>query len=111
VLFVLRGHRWCEAPGGPWLGPALAGELVDLGWHRREFPLRHSFAYTVVTPDDATSLGCVYPYPREGAPIGAAADVFLGLRYGAAADPVGRWDRQVGPPTTGTGPDRSSRRR
>jgi hypothetical protein len=39
--------------------------LVDLGWHQREFDLRRSFAYTVVTPDESRVLGCVYLNPSE----------------------------------------------
>ena len=39
--------------------------LVDLGWHEREFTLRRSFAYTVVAPDESAVLGCVYLNPSE----------------------------------------------
>jgi hypothetical protein len=39
--------------------------LVDLGWHEREFTLRRSFAYTVVAPDETQVLGCVYLDPSE----------------------------------------------
>jgi hypothetical protein len=39
--------------------------LVDLGWHQKEFELRRSFAYTVVAPDESQVLGCVYLYPSE----------------------------------------------
>jgi hypothetical protein len=39
--------------------------LVDLGWHQKEFDLRRSFAYTVVTPDESRVLGCVYLNPSE----------------------------------------------
>jgi hypothetical protein len=39
--------------------------LVDLGWHQKEFELRRSFAYTVVAPDESEVLGCVYLYPSE----------------------------------------------
>ncbi len=37
--------------------------LVDLGWHQKEFELRRSFAYTVVAPDESQVLGCVYVNP------------------------------------------------
>ena len=33
--------------------------LVDLGWHQKEFQLRRSFAYTVVKPDESQVIGCV----------------------------------------------------
>jgi hypothetical protein len=39
--------------------------LVDLGWHQKEFALRRSFAYTVVAPDESRVLGCVYLDPSE----------------------------------------------
>jgi hypothetical protein len=42
---------------------SLRENLVDLGWHEREFTLRRSFAYTVVAPDETQVLGCVYLNP------------------------------------------------
>jgi hypothetical protein len=45
--------------------PTVAHNLVDLGWHQKEFELRRSFAYTVVAPDESVVLGCVYLYPSE----------------------------------------------
>ena len=39
--------------------------LVDLGWHQREFTERHSFAYTVLSPNDHECIGCCYIYPSE----------------------------------------------
>jgi hypothetical protein len=39
--------------------------LVDLGWHQKEFALRRSFAYTVVAPDESRVLGCVYLDPSD----------------------------------------------
>lgn len=50
--------------GSSWPdGLTLEDNLVDLGWHQREFRLRHSFAYTVVSPDGKRCLGCCYIYP------------------------------------------------
>ena len=43
----------------------VAENLVDLGWHQKEFQLRRSFAYTVVAPDESQVLGCVYVNPSE----------------------------------------------
>lgn len=77
---------------GTWPeGLTLEDNLIDLGWHQREFRLRHSFAYTVVSPDGARCLGCCYIYPpsttdfdadayywARQSRIGAAADVLLG---------------------------------
>jgi hypothetical protein len=52
------------APQPPFV-PTVAQNLVDLGWHQKEFELRRSFAYTVVAPDESEVLGCVYLYPSE----------------------------------------------
>jgi hypothetical protein len=43
----------------------VAENLVDLGWHQKEFELRRSFAYTVVAPDESQVLGCVYVTPSD----------------------------------------------
>lgn len=54
------------APDGTLRGsPTLTREqnLIDLGWHEKEFQLRRSFAYTVLAPDESRVLGCVYVYP------------------------------------------------
>ena len=39
--------------------------LVDLGWHQKEFETRRSFAYTMVAPDESQVLGCVYVDPSD----------------------------------------------
>jgi hypothetical protein len=60
------------APDGrddPWSETTLEENLVDLGWHQKEFELRRSFAYTVVTPDESRVLGCVYLYPSDEADV------------------------------------------
>lgn len=53
---------------GEWPeGLTLEQNLIDLGWHQKEFQRRRSFAYTVVTPDESRVVGCVYIYPtRKG---------------------------------------------
>jgi len=61
--------------------------LVDLGWHQKEFELRRSFAYTVVAPDESEVLGCVYVDPSES----HDARVRLWVRrsaYDAGLDPL-----------------------
>ena len=52
--------------------------LIDLGWHQREFTLRHSFAYTVMSPDEHLCLGCCYIYPSESEAFDA--QVFYWIR-------------------------------
>ena len=40
--------------------------LADLGWHEVEFSLRHSFAYTVLSPKNREEvIGCCYIYPSD----------------------------------------------
>ena len=43
----------------------VAENLVDLGWHQKEFQVRRSFAYTIVAPDESRVLGCAYIEPSE----------------------------------------------
>ena len=43
----------------------LEQNLVDLGWHQKEFQNRSSFAYAVMDPADKCELGCVYVNPSK----------------------------------------------
>lgn len=43
----------------------LEQDLIDLGWHQKEFQRRRSFAYTVMSLDESTCLGCVYIDPSQ----------------------------------------------
>lgn len=52
--------------GGAWPeGMTLEENLVDLGWHQKEFQRRTSFAFTVVALDESRVLGCVYINPTR----------------------------------------------
>ena len=53
-------------------------DLIDLGWHQKEFQRRTSFAYTVMNTEESQCLGCVYidPTPK----IGYDAEVYLWVR-------------------------------
>ncbi|MGB8700490.1 MAG: hypothetical protein WCD18_13830 [Thermosynechococcaceae cyanobacterium] len=44
---------------------SLEQDLIDLGWHQKEFQRRTSFAYTVMSLDEQRCLGCVYFYPTD----------------------------------------------
>lgn len=44
---------------------SLEQDLIDLGWHQKEYQRRTSFAYTVMSLDEKTCLGCVYLYPTN----------------------------------------------
>ncbi len=75
-------------------GLTLEGNLIDLGWHQKEHGLRHSFAFTVVSPDGERCLGCCYIFPSSDpafdvdarywarqSRIGDPADVALGEAF------------------------------
>ena len=72
-------------PDSGWpAGLTLRQNLIDLGWHEKEFQNRSSFAYTMVAPDESQVLGCVYFYPTEKA--GYDTEVFLWVRDGEVAN-------------------------
>jgi len=56
------------SPADDWPHPdmSLHQDMVDLGWHQREFEMRRSFAYTVMALDESHCLGCVYIYSAKG---------------------------------------------
>lgn len=71
-------------PGGKWpVGLTLEQNLIDLGWHQKEFQLRRSFAYTVVHPSGSRVVGCVYIEPTRKR--GHDAEVFLWARQSELA--------------------------
>jgi len=57
---------------------SLEQDLIDLGWHQKEFQKRSSFAYTMMSLDEAECLGCIYIYPTEIP--GKDAEVYLWVR-------------------------------
>ncbi len=57
----LRTVFW---PDDDWpQGLRLEQNIIDLGWHQKEFQRRTSFAYTVVDLDESQVLGCMYIHP------------------------------------------------
>ncbi len=53
-------------PSGDWPeGLTFEQDLIDLGWHQKEFQRRRSFAYTVVNPSESMVTGCVYINPTR----------------------------------------------
>jgi len=71
-------------PGGKWpRGLTLEQNLIDLGWHQKEFQTRRSFAYTVVTPSESRVVGCVYIVPTRKS--GHDAEVYLWARQSELA--------------------------
>ncbi|MDJ0656139.1 MAG: hypothetical protein QNJ40_18395 [Xanthomonadales bacterium] len=66
-------------------GLTLEQNLIDLGWHQKEFQTRRSFAYTVVTLDETRVVGCVYIDPTRKR--GYDAEVYLWARDAAIGSP------------------------
>tara|TARA_B100000780_G_scaffold265992_1_gene221882 strand:+ start:1189 stop:1761 length:573 start_codon:yes stop_codon:yes gene_type:complete len=54
-------------PNSTWPEADLTFEqdLIDLGWHQKEFQNRSTFAYTVVSLDEKRVLGCIYINPTN----------------------------------------------
>lgn len=66
-------------PNGSWpKGLTLEQNLIDLGWHQKEFQRRSSFAYTVVSLTEDRVLGCVYIDPTRKS--GYDAEVYFWAR-------------------------------
>lgn len=40
-------------------------DLIDLGWHQKEFQRRSSFTYTVVRLDESEVIGSIYIFPTD----------------------------------------------
>lgn len=74
--------------GSIWpVGLTVEENLVDLAWHQREFTIRHSFAFTVLSHDEERCLGCCYIYPPSDPAFDAAAFYWARQsRIGDAAD-------------------------
>ena len=53
-----NGVSWPE-------GLTIEQNLIDLGWHQKEFQRRRSFAFTVTDLDGDRVLGCVYINPTR----------------------------------------------
>ena len=59
-------------PGDDWpVGLTIEQDLIDLGWHQKEFQRRSSFAFTVMNFDESECLGCVYIYPSDNSKFDA----------------------------------------
>jgi hypothetical protein len=56
----------------------LEQDLIDLGWHQKEFQQRRSFAYTVVRLDESQVLGCLYINPTTKSVYDA--NIFMWIR-------------------------------
>ncbi len=76
-----REHLWSRF-GVIWGWPSedmtIEQNIVDLGWHQKEFQLRSSFDYAVMSLDERRLLGCVYVDPPHQ--DGTDADVWYWAR-------------------------------
>lgn len=71
-------HLQATFSSGSWpIGLTLEQNLIDLGWHQKEFQRRTSFAYTVVSLDEDRVLGCLYIYPFNIGGYDATASMWV----------------------------------
>jgi len=78
-----RAQLWeLFGPGSDWPLESLSLEqdLIDLAWHQKEFELRTSFTFTLVTLDGERVLGCVYAMPPPPAANDRDAEVYHWVR-------------------------------
>ena len=92
-----KGNKW------PPKDLTLEQDLIDLGWHQKEFQNRSSFAYTVINLDETQCLGCVYIFPSNNSD--SDAEIYMWVRkseFEKGLDPilfetVKKWVRQKWP--------------
>lgn len=67
VMSSVEHLRGVFGPDDTWPEDDLSFEqdLIDLGWHQKEFQMRSTFAYTVVSLDESRVLGCIYIDPTN----------------------------------------------
>jgi len=91
VMTSVDHLRGVFGPQSKWPSPDLSLEqdLIDLGWHQKEFQRRSSFAYTMMNPSESECLGCVYVVPTRK--HGYDAAVYLWVRkseFDKGLDPI-----------------------
>ena len=67
---------------------SLEQDLIDLGWHQKEFQRRSSFAYTVMSADESVCLGCVYIDPSKQEDTDATVIVWVRADSGVGGELV-----------------------
>lgn len=81
-----REHLWRRF-GKIWGWPpedlTIEQNIVDLGWHQKEFQLASSFDYAVMSLDETRLLGCVYVDPPHE--DGTDADIWFWARQSELA--------------------------
>lgn len=64
-------------------------DLVDLGWHQKEFSLKRSFAWIIADPENDAYLGCAYVFPPQDADSPAEAWFWFRTSVRPAVDEAG----------------------
>ena len=90
VMTSVQHLQGVFGPGSRWPEPTLSFEqdLIDLGWHHKEFQRRSSFAHTVLSPDETTCLGCTYIYPSKRPGFTAEAYCWVRASHATLLDGV-----------------------
>lgn len=86
VMSSLDHLQGVFGPDDDWPTADLSFEqdLIDLGWHQKEFQIRSSFTYTVVSLDEERVLGCIYIFPTTKS--GFDAEITMWVRADIVAD-------------------------
>jgi len=90
IIRKTRGGNW------PTADLTYEDDMIDLGWHQREFEFKNSFAYTVMNNDESECLGCFYLYPvnfRKVVPQNKGYDVDVSWWVTAKMYEQGFYDR------------------
>ena len=61
----------------PYKDLTLEQDLIDLGWHQKEFQIRRSFTYTVVTLDESQVIGGLYIFPTKKGDFDATVNMWV----------------------------------
>jgi hypothetical protein len=66
-------------PNSTWPTKELTFEqdLIDLGWHQKEFQIGSSFTYTVVRLDESEVIGCIYIFPTAKGDYNASITMWV----------------------------------
>lgn len=91
VMTSIEHLQGIFGPRSQWPSSDLTFEqdLIDLGWHQKEFQARSSFAYTVMNLQESQCLGCVYIFPTDK--FDYEAEVYMWVRksvYDEGSDQV-----------------------
>lgn len=87
VMTSVDQLRSVFSPATRWpLGLTFEDDLIDLGWHHKEFRVRRSFAYTVMSHDESICLGCLYIQPTTLQGYDAEAFCWIRTSHADALD-------------------------